>query len=80
MQLIYRECDSCKKRVLTNLIRGWMHLQPMVGTNEEFIALQETEARDLALGDFCSFVCLSNWASAQEAMRELNELEGEADD
>lgn len=70
--LKHYECENCQKRVLMELLSGWLNIRALVGSKEEFERLVEVDERDLPVGDFCSLRCLGEWALAQDALRGLD--------
>jgi hypothetical protein len=79
-------CDGCEKQQdITSDTTGWYSLNQLVPQSEyKRLAedlmhggktLEQIQA-EFDQGEFCSLVCVANWASATAGMRELSEPPG----
>ena len=79
-------CDGCEKQQdIGNDTKGWYQLNQLVPQSEYKrlaeemmrggVTLEEVTAQ-FDSGEFCSLVCVANWASATAGLRELNEPTG----
>jgi hypothetical protein len=73
------ECDGCgtRKRIDESSEHTWLTVATAVSANEyaevmEKLHQGETLESLVDNGDFCSLVCLANWASLRANMRELD--------
>ncbi len=76
-------CDSCgQESALTSITSPWYHVNTVVATQEMAQSLMERLTEDqkergdfkdaFDFGDFCSLVCLANWASVRANLRGLD--------
>ncbi len=71
------QCDGCEVRVSVQELGRWLQVQTVVGTPDAFMELADAESRGLAVhmhGDFCSLVCLGNWARNAQTLKEMEQL------
>ena len=72
-------CDACgkTKKVTDTDEHAWLFLQTRVSVDEYQAVVGAAQAGQdithmLDGGDFCSLMCLANWASARASLRELD--------
>lgn len=74
-------CDHCQKTVEFEQATGWLAVKTIVSNAEtyaEYVDKHERGLQPADFGEFCSLVCVIDWAGVQKNFRELDEeVEGE---
>lgn len=73
------ECDGCgtRKAIDQSTEHTWLTVATAVSANEYAEVMEKLHQGEelgnlVDNGDFCSLICLANWASARASLRELD--------
>ena len=62
----YTKCDGCERRVKPDQAAGWYQVAVTITSQEQLDSIHEritqTGNSGLLSGDFCSLLCLRDWA------------------
>lgn len=83
---MYMVCDHCSRKEPTSAPRVWLKVIPMMASRmagDQLVAASTEEVlarlvQTADMGEFCSLLCLGEWALSRHNLKELDAEIGDA--